>query len=61
VIGSLHFVAACSIEWANNISHTSQARFGAGMYTGHSLATYTLEKHLNGSEKNPVPGGSLVS
>ena len=27
------------------------------MYTGHSLTTYALQRHLDGSERAPVEGG----
>lgn len=33
------------------------ARFGAGMYTGHSLATYALQRHLDGTHRDPIEGG----
>ena len=29
------------------------------MFTGHSLATYTLQRYLEGTERFPVDGGSL--
>jgi hypothetical protein len=27
------------------------------MYTGHALASYTLQKYFDGTEPNPVEGG----
>eukprot|EP00596_Hydrurales_sp_CCMP1899_P008672 CAMPEP_0119039910 /NCGR_PEP_ID=MMETSP1177-20130426/9663_1 /TAXON_ID=2985 /ORGANISM="Ochromonas sp, Strain CCMP1899" /LENGTH=352 /DNA_ID=CAMNT_0007004401 /DNA_START=55 /DNA_END=1116 /DNA_ORIENTATION=+ len=33
------------------------ARYGAGMYTGHSLATYALQRHLDGTHRDPIEGG----
>jgi D-tyrosyl-tRNA(Tyr) deacylase len=33
------------------------ARYGPGMYTGHSLATYALQRHLDGTHRDPIEGG----
>jgi D-aminoacyl-tRNA deacylase len=33
------------------------ARFGDGLYTGHALATYTLQEHLDGTAALPLEGG----
>ena len=32
-----------------------QARLGEGLYVGHALATYTLEKHFSSSDKGTTP------